>query len=61
MDDIDPETLDAEIETERQWLISSLRRIADRLEALSLPRRSSSPSRCSRSKPRASSAELRAF
>ena len=34
MDDIDPDTLDAKVETERQWLVSTLRRIADRLEAL---------------------------
>jgi hydroxypyruvate isomerase len=36
MDDIDPDALDAKVETERQWLVSTLRRIADRLEALSV-------------------------
>lgn len=36
MDDIDPDDIDGKIETERQWLVATLRRIADRLEALSL-------------------------
>jgi len=35
MDDIDPYALDAKVQTKRQWLVSTLRRIADRLEALS--------------------------
>lgn len=35
MHDIDPDTLDAKVETERQQLVSTLRRIADRLEAMS--------------------------
>ena len=34
--DLDLEALDAKVETERQRLVSRLRRIADRLEALSL-------------------------
>jgi hypothetical protein len=36
LDAIDLDALDAKIETERQWLVSGLRRIADRLEALSV-------------------------
>ena len=36
MDAIDLEALDAKIETERQWLVSTFRRIADRLEAMSV-------------------------
>jgi len=35
MDDIDPYALDAKVQTKRQWLVSTLRRIADRLEAMS--------------------------
>jgi hypothetical protein len=35
IDNIYPDGLDAKIEIERQWFISSLRRIADRLEAMS--------------------------
>ena len=35
MDDIDPDAFDAKIETGRQQLVSTFRRIADRLEAMS--------------------------
>jgi hydroxypyruvate isomerase len=35
MDDIDPDALDAKVQTKHQWLVSTLRRIADRLEVMS--------------------------